>query len=210
MSSLGTWLTHGEWVMSILTFIYVVFSILSWVRIGHQWTAMKDSNEISRKNLEAVQRAFVFLTQTEILADMNRERQITGYRFRATWENSGTTPTRQLAVYLAMIGTPRELPKSYAFPDFNKMECVPLALGPKAILWSKDLPISTEVLHGAYNGSLHLYVCGGATYRDVFDDTPQHVTKFCLKIMVQSDPRTGTPKIAMDSHFEHNCADEDC
>jgi len=97
------WLTHGEWVMSILTFIYVVVAILTWRKIGQQWTAMKHSNEISRKNLEAVQRAFVFVRESALHGERDPSGKIIAWHFRAIWENSGTTPSRQLRLYAGAI-----------------------------------------------------------------------------------------------------------
>jgi hypothetical protein len=203
------WLTHGEWVISILTFIYVGVNVLIWIRIGHQSDAMNAANDISRKNMEAVQRAFVFVKKTDIFADKDGSTgQVIAWRFRPTWENSGTTPTRQLELYGGAIWQPAELDKGYAFP--GQIDSVPLVLGPKAIIWAKDISIPVSKIQAAHNGALHVYIFGAAKYRDVFDDTPPHITRFCTKITVDGDPTNATAKIWLGAHFEHNCADEDC
>jgi hypothetical protein len=211
MSALGTWLTHGEWVMSVLTAIYVIIAALTWIRIGQQWNAMKHSNEISRKNLEAVQRAFVFLKHTEIIAGKDDvSGKISEWRFRTTWENSGTTPTRNLEIYVGALRCPTELAKGHPFPDSTNSKQILLVLAPKAIIWAHDLPIPVSVFQKAQATASHIYLFGRATYRDVFDDTPPQVTKFCMELIMHGDPESANARIRMSSHFEHNCADEDC
>jgi hypothetical protein len=204
------WLTHGEWVISVLTFIYVGVNILIWIRIGHQTDAMNAANEIGRKNLEAVQRAFVYVKENSIVAEKHPKTGETVFRFRTVWENSGTTPTRQLSMYISALWRSDELPKGYAFPNVNQIEHFLTVLGPKAIIWSNELFIPLKILQGVQQGTLHLYVYGAAIYKDVFNDNLQHVTKFCVKISASGDLSGPSGKITMTTHTEHNCADEDC
>ena len=52
---------------------------------------------------------------------------------------------------------------------------------------------------------------GRASYRDIFENTKQHVTKFCRELTVQGDP---TLAETVPMNFNHcpynNCIDEDC
>ena len=83
-----TWLTHGEWVMSILTFMYVFVAILTLWQIKRQVDGMKASNEISRKNLVVVQRAFVFYKQTDfVLRQDPLSHRVIDLQVRGIWEN---------------------------------------------------------------------------------------------------------------------------
>jgi hypothetical protein len=221
-------LTHGESVMSALTGIYVfltgvyvVVSILSLRRISHQWDAMKaandigrnnleamkESNEISRRSLEAVQRAFVFLKTTSIMSVPDQTyKKVVAIQFNATWENGGSTPTKELETLLCVIGFPTEMPKGYKLPDRTdpsiNAQRIPMVLGPKCIIVTPNLEVPI-----AHFQTQHVYLYGTATYKDVFDDTPQHTTNFCMKVSIFGDPASLASKHALISHFEHNYAD---
>jgi hypothetical protein len=63
----------------------------------------------------------------------------------------------------------------------------------------------------------HLFVWGTATYNDVFEGTPQHVTRFCCYVAsVTGDPlqpwhKEDNPvELVWANYHQHNCADEDC
>ena len=66
-------------------------------------------------------------------------------------------------------------------------------------------------------GRKFLYIWGTARYRDVFPDTPNRVTKFCVFAdAVMGDPMsewnsdTNQVEIRFINYRQHNCADEDC
>ena len=56
-------------------------------------------------------------------------------------------------------------------------------------------------------------IWGAAKYRDIFKDTPSHVTEFCFGLLVHGaidspDPNAG--QFGSPQCDDHNCADEQC
>jgi hypothetical protein len=171
----------------------------------------RKSNDISRANLVSVQRAFVSMKQIEV-----RRVTVNGvfeWRISARWENSGATPTKGLRLHVNFLTQPTPLPKGYNFPDIGEHRDIPFVLGPHAVTVSVPLPVPTAALIEFQQGTRHLYFWGRAVYRDVFRDTPQHVTKFCSELTgIFGDLQGPTELIVFQfaAHDEHNCADEDC
>jgi hypothetical protein len=116
------------------------------------------------------------------------------WRLRPGWANVGNTPTRSLRV--RVIFELRDTPYAvhFAFPVDYLPELGRSTLAPKDSLESPFLNITADELLLIKNGKKHLYAWGGAEYHDVFPDTPQRVTKFC----VLADSVTGDPLRVFD------------
>ncbi len=76
--------------------------------------------------------------------------------------------------------------------------------------WGTDLAAVKE-------GNKHLYIWGTARYRDIFPDTPERITRFCVVATnVTGDPtapwddNNNKMEITFSTYHEHNCADEEC
>jgi hypothetical protein len=194
------WLSHGEWVMSILTAAYVGLTAIYVVVSLKTVRYIATSNEISRKNMESVQRAFVFLKQTD-LTGINDPltNQMSGVGVRVTWENSGTTPTKRAYIYTGVLIRDLEVQRGEPFPDVGEIDKVPSVLGPKGIFWTPDIVIpATHFMKGR-----HVYVYGMAVHKDVFENTPEHITKFFMKLSINA-PNTASSRPILTAHFEHN------
>jgi hypothetical protein len=179
---------------------------------GKTLSAIERQADLMENSLVVVQRAFVFFRNVESHAHMvdAATNQTSEWHFGINWGNSGTTPTRGLDLHVNWLAASIPLPSGYNFPGSHQID-TPYVLGPKASAWCGPLIITTDILLGIQQGTHHLYFWGTATYRDVFERTTEHRTKFCWKMTgVWGDPRTNDVRFQFAAHNEHNCADEDC
>lgn len=181
-----------------------------------QLHAMLDSNNINRDALESVQRAFVLSGTVEPTVVGPKGSQST--IFGVHWDNSGSTPARG-TTHVSYRWDQAPLPEDYSFPDlwdqgqphFN----TPFVLGPKGTMSVPIGPIATPIIDGIVEHRIHLNVFGWAKYRDVFKDTPEHLSEFCIELIpidVQTEKDSGlrTVKYRFDNCLHHNCYDDDC
>lgn len=198
-------------LLTLAGIVGIIVAICTVRSINEQVRLMQTSNEISRANLVSVQRAFVFMKNIEVgRAVING---IVEWRFSPRWQNSGTTPTKELRLHVNWWSQPTPLPKGYDFPDIGEHTDKPVVLGPNAETLSGPFHIPTTALVGVQQGTHHVYLWGRAVYRDVFANTPRHITKFCSKItgiLGNLESMTETITFQFTSHDEYNCADEDC
>lgn len=176
-----------------------------------------DTFKISKLTMEAGNRAYVQYERVTYVSHMIGVPGQLFWRFRAHWTNSGNTPTRQLLSYVNVEIRDTPLPDDYAFAIDPAVVRIPTFIGPKAAIVSAPKDISADDLLAVQQGTKHLYVWGVVNYRDVFPDTPDRVTRFCIHaVAVMGFPRlewnqdTNKVDIVFLFHSRHNCQDEDC
>ena len=139
--------------------------------------------------------------------------QVIGWQFRAIWENIGATPTRGARNHVSWLPIQNALPSDFRFPDLGASENIPLVLGPKASLGSGLMNVDTNTIKAVQERKIHLYFWGWMSYRDIFENTRLHITKFCRELTeIHGDPvRAGGPVRAIFTNCPyHNCTDEEC
>jgi len=186
-------------LICVVTGIYAYFSYLQW--------------DILRKNMQTTLRAFVVLKGFEVIKHLDPKTQkVTHYIFTPQWENSGNTPTRNMVIYANVKWGPTPLPEDYGFPDFGDQKNIPVVLGPHATVGGFPLQVSIETIIAVKNKSSHLYLYGWAKYRDILEDTPEHITKFCWELIgIFDDPNDlRVSRINFSIFPKNNCADEEC
>jgi hypothetical protein len=193
--------------------------LLFFIGIGGIWAALRTLGAIRRqadlmeKSLVSVERAFVFFKGFEISRIVDPISQTaTAWRFGIIWENSGTTPTRRLDIHVSWYSRTDPLPQGFDFPDLGPPGHL-VVIGPKATTSTGPFDIPIATLTGVQQGTHHVYFWGRATYRDVFSNTPMHITRFCWKLFgVVGNPvaPAGDFSVQFATHSEHNCADEEC
>jgi hypothetical protein len=144
------------------------------------------------------------------------------------WENTGTTP----ANITSQAFFEDKLPAEPTEEQFLKKPLIQNAvMGPKAVrnvgnivatdinLFGRELPHRDRDIIAMpiqtltqYGGSLHVF-WGWVTYRDIFSDTPLHVTEFCeylsAVVVIRDNPQSPLGFAWMPCEH-HNCADEHC
>ena len=183
---------------------------------------MDTSNQTNREALTSVQRAF--LTLQEIRGERLNIPNSPGvhmWQFFGVWQNSGSTPAAKIVGDFHSERLSRE-------PDDKKFRTpVPgqpfnqTTLGPKAteFVGSRSFP-EADILYSDMGDDprrMHervrpgTFIWGWAAYRDVFPDTPTHVTEFCAFLAgyrINPDQNTITPMYG--NCAKHNCNDQYC
>jgi hypothetical protein len=138
------------------------------------------------------------------------------WRIRPIWINGGNTPPRNLHIHTYHEIFDAPLPPDYPFTPVEAPD-TPALLPPKGTLEGAWRDVWGSELVAVKQGIKYYYIWGTARYRDVFPDTPERVTKFCVFAgNIMGDPvmpwneQTNKMDIAFGSYNRHNCADEDC
>jgi hypothetical protein len=209
-----TYVTTGCAVLAaLITAIYTVFAIL-------QWSAMRESNKINREALQSVQRAFVTFSPSldTIIRITPQTNRANFWDFTIPIENSGVTPTRGMTGHADIWTGHDKMPDDFTFPDTGNSPPQLLVLGPKGKTALGPIGVTPDIIEALESvpkgGSWHLYFYGWAKYRDIFEGTPEHVTKFCYELTSISGDPWMPKKPDLYSYFiacpRHNCTDEEC
>lgn len=139
--------------------------------------------------------------------------QIAAWQFKAIWENVGSTPTKNAVSHVSLQPMPNPMPNDFKFPDLGDQGSVPVVLGPKAVVGSAAIKVDVSFIQAVQESKAHLYIWGWMSYRDIFENTKLHVTKFCRELTeIHGSPISGggTTKFAFRHCPYHNCTDEEC
>ncbi len=177
--------------------------------------ALQAGATISKLSLISGERAYVHFNGCRWISHPDQTNRIF-WRIRPKWFNSGNTPTRNLRVYAHYELLENPLGDDYKFIQATSQR-IPAILYPKVGLESQPRDFYGSDLLEVKDGRKHLYVWGVARYNDIFPDTIEHVTKFCVVATnLSGDPlkswheKDNNFDIAFASFDRHNCADEEC
>ncbi len=177
---------------------------------------------MQRKTAEMQFRAYVSPTGVFSLYAPIKDSDLFSWQFRVVWNNYGSAATRALSICTTSETRDTVLPANFNFP-YDEGHVIKGVLLPHTPLNSAYLPrdrqITVEEIEEIQAGRKFLLVWGWAKYRDVWENTPQHITKFCWSIEIVGNPRTFEPNSPdpakrMDFRFGMlpfgNCWDEEC
>jgi hypothetical protein len=220
-----------RWTLAL--FLATVGLILATSVLGyfgfHQARDMKDSISVARgsanaagrsadvaeQSLVSTQRAFVFMRGFNGIALTDQEQKVAIWKIWPVWENSGTTPSRQLFNHVSWMPIEGDIPADFSFPDIwspgISTEQTRLFLGPKASINGQSVAIPIGHLLEVVAGKKRVFVWGWAEYDDVFPHTPPHRTEFCIELIVVSDPEVANfNHLSAALYTRHNGAEEEC
>lgn len=199
----------------------IVIAIFAVVLAG----ATERQVRLTKESLVADKKAFVYATGPAQFWTMDEKTRDYVWHFRAQWQNSGDTPTKNMRMFAECEVRTSPLPEGF---DFDRPTIAPGSafIPPKGSVLGGLVPtpgraaISPQDILDAQSNKKFIYMWGWAKYEDVFPGTPQHITRFCWLIMSVGDPKSfapGTPAPAQGSlgfssiyHSEGNCADDEC
>jgi hypothetical protein len=218
-----------------LAFIAAAASAVSAWRAGDQVEVAINANKLNQESFASVQRAFITVTELSISAEYTQNpRGFFGWSFKPIIENSGATPTQNLRIVpLAATFTtaqifdfngkpiPRpgiELPAEPSDPDeaFIRHESpIRMLVGPHTKV---TLPTTPDPRLAIPNGSIgwivdgfaSVFVFGSIHYFDVFENTPERVTRYCFRIDAKREAVTGDKEPTFSFCRFWNCADAEC
>lgn len=213
---------HHNAVTAVSTALIFVVTAIYTVSAIMQWVAIEAANELNRKSLVSVQRAFVtaqkLTTELATYSELNARKQlepVTYLEIRSHWENAGNTPAVGV---ITMFGTnpqgaePTE--EEFDGTAVGESPVTTTAIGPKAVLDSKIIrqPFSWFTKDPAMRPSYF----GWILYKDILPNTPVHVTEFCWKVeevkwkLDSEGKHSGKPQFGASTCAQHNCVDETC
>ena len=179
-----------------------------------QLKAIHRQADIAEKTLIPAERAYMFIQRIEATWNKNLTSGEINWTFDAVWQNVGKTPTRNLQLYTRIFVEEFDIPATFPFSVEGDL---PITIaGPGSIIQGSPVGRSAADIASSQAGELFIYIWGWARYRDVFENTPEHVTKFCWRLNLigdsyrRPDPETNPIQTKWPHHARHNCADEDC
>jgi hypothetical protein len=225
LHEIGAALDSYNGLITALATAFIAWFTLSLRRSTDKlWDAGERQTNIARQAMIAGERAFVFATGVSPYYEMD-DTGLYHWRFRPTWKNSGDTPTKNMVMHTACALRTEPLPQGFDFA------CATTETGTALIPPNTDIggglaprmqspAISPQDILDVQAGNKLLYLWGWAKYRDVFPDTPEHITRFCFRVLPGGNPLIYAPGIIAPQpgsltfptihHTEGNCADDEC
>lgn len=218
MSMIRPWIRslNALEIAALGLFVTVIIAVIYF----GQLLAMQESNRISREALESIQRAFLVFKDVTVVPTVQHSPSGTDdvWRLWATWENAGTTPATKAVNYFSYQKLSEE-PNDDLFRQTKDVDkFVVTYIAPKET--RGGFPIHTlpasEFGIGA-NANLMIapteqqaFAWGWVAYRDVFPNTPIHLTEFCKHILAISRHGAADYRLTYNDCEAHNCTDHDC
>ncbi len=144
--------------------------------------AAEKSAKVAEDSLFKLQRASIFMPDinTNWHPDTEREGKF-WWHFRPIFQNAGNTQTKEMTTNVVFEFRDTPLPKDFAFAP-NK-ESSPAIVPPHGVIFGATSTLTDEQIIQIQKGEKFFYIYGTVIYRDVFDGTPIHTTKFCRQII---------------------------
>lgn len=171
-------------VIAIFTIVLAGVSYYQYEAAIEAANAAKESADIAQSSLTQLQRASVFVANVDSNWHPDWDKGRKGkfwWHFRPIFENVGATQTKDLMTNIVYLVTDRELPKDFIFPP--NAQSFPAFIPPHDAIVGGEQIVKQEQMIEIQKGKKFFYIYGTVTYRDVFDGTPVHTTKFCRQIM---------------------------
>lgn len=221
------WRRLKPWVEAAgvaIALVLALFTLLTFLEVHRQTPGIVDSGAAAKNaartasdSLISVQRPFIeyrTLTNKNILDATGTH--ILGIEFQARYENTGTTPTRGARHRIGFKDFPNGMPADFDFRlNGRRLTDTVFAFGPKTTIDAGQVMVTKDTLDRLWAGRTHLYLWGWLQYRDVFRNTPDHITMFCVELaeikeVSMPDLRKSTSEMEYTNCPKHNCEDEDC
>ena len=210
---------HLDWVLTWSTFWLALFTCFLFIFTGSLWWVTyrlsrdaRNTSSEQQKALIAVQRAFVFPLQVQMMNDGQVVAGALMWTIRVWWENSGSTPAKNVL----LLGSIQFAPSpSWVCQLPILSDCKPSKtyIGPKGKIHG-GISISSAHIEASKAGAMSsIFYFGIVRYQDVFGG--KRVTMVCYRINLNrsvdfnSQANTG---FDVDADFvgEYCCTDEDC
>jgi len=177
--------------------------------------AARDGVIVAKQSMIAENRAYVHYNACTWFSHANHADGRIFWRIRPMWTNRGNTPTRNLNVVVnhALLEAP--IDENFEFIAIRQK--IPALIAAHGVIGSETFDVFGDDMEAVQLSKKHLYIWGIAWYRDVFPESPEHITKFCVVATnLTGDPKLGWHKdnnpfdIQFINYKSHNCADADC
>jgi hypothetical protein len=208
---------HSGAITALATIVIAAFSVTLWIATSTQ-------AQLTREAFIADKRAFVFASGIQPLYEPDPVTGHFNWRIGPVWQNSGDTATQGLRLYTDGVLSNVPIPPTFDFNQINP-NAPPGAgmLGPKMSSAGGQAPhmpapgLTPQDILDIQNGRKFFYLWGWARYRDGLPDTPEHITRYCWRIVSTGNPLLFNPLTNPSSvrffnlyETRGNCADDEC
>ncbi|HWA91366.1 MAG TPA: hypothetical protein VG889_15125 [Rhizomicrobium sp.] len=143
-------------------------------------------------------------------ADPTQPRIIRSWEFRPVWQNSGETQTKNMTTHVEHEFRDSPLPENFLFRD-STAAFAKMLIGPKSSANGGVTRVFTiQELTQIQNGERFLYLWGWVRYNDVFPGTREHITRYCVQVLVIGDPKRSDCVFWFPFPNIGNCSDAEC
>jgi hypothetical protein len=173
--------------------------------------AAEQAAVVAKQTLESSERPFVFVKSIGAVVVGDR------VRIHATFENSGSSPTRNTRSRAMWKLFPTEPPSDYAYPDLDAngqvdltKENKPAFVGPKGTTLSAKIEIPLSSIELVVRKAGRIFIWGWIEYDDLIPSSPRHRTEFCNEVEIQGlgpdvkDPATVTAALSFPLYGRFN------
>jgi hypothetical protein len=157
--------------------------------------AAKRSAEAAEKSATVMQEQSArqlrpYVTVKEFLqGPVKDEKQfLHGWVFQVVWQNTGATPTRGFRYWAALRQFDHEIPADFDFAAPMLADFAGGELGSNATVTSGTLFVSQQDVLQIQSGARKAVLYGKAEYHDVVGQDMKRETRFCVEVMLVSDP----------------------
>jgi flagellar basal body-associated protein FliL len=201
-------------VIAAFTAALVLATVLLFFSSEKVADASKKSAEVAQESLVKIQRAFLSVNQMRYLSHIDSEGKV-WWSFHIDWQNSGGTAALKAKFFTTRYLESVDLPTDFKFP--LPVERPEIFVAPRGNIGTGNIGIDAADLIAVREKKKFLYFWGRVDYRDIFDSTPDHVTKFLIQVLDFRgdvtkvwDQQTNIVEIITINPNRHNCADESC
>jgi hypothetical protein len=207
------------WKMILEIGAVVVGLYVAYIYHG-QLGEMIEGNRISRENSTKTQGATVVFPASDIKVSGVGNPAIKGtpmiaWAFSVPAENIGATRTRNAKFVVNGDFLMGKLPANFDFHDLSNP--INAVIPGHSTISFPTLATGVQQIQSVQRGIGHLYLYGWARYKDIFENTPEHITKFCYELTLfnhdPTKPKTSDPSdgyLEFRAREQHNCIDEEC
>ena len=188
--------------------------LLVYVTGGLIWIGVRQEQRM-RDTAQRQLRAYLSIEGFPYRSHMNPTTNAVWWSIHPVWRNGGDTPT--VSLFLNVNSSrDKQLPDNFDFPDAQG-ETIQMVVGAHSTVAASTITISGTDLAAVSNGTKFLYIWGWAKYRDIFSNTPERITRFCVQVThVLGDPtnvynqQTNPLELTFAFYKQNNCIDEGC
>jgi len=208
-SSAEWWTAGATWTLAVITAFLTFFT-------GWLWYATRQLVKGSEDTAKRQLRAYLSIDGFPYVSHLDTTDNTIWWSIHPVWKNGGTTPTTSLFLNTHASLRDEKLPDNFDFPSAPG-ETIRMLVGANATVSASTLGIKGADLTAVQNGTKFFYIWGWAKYKDIFPDTPERITRFCVHIThVTGNPTlhfnkdTNPVEITFSFYKENNCMDEGC
>jgi outer membrane biosynthesis protein TonB len=128
-----------------------------------------------------------------------------GWVFQVVWQNTGATPTRGFRYWAALRQFDHEIPADFDFAAPMLADFAGGELGSHSTVTSGTLFVSQQDVLQIQSGTRKAVLYGKAEYHDVAGQDVKRETRFCVEVVLVSDPGGAQATPFSFSYFQrHN------